>query len=152
VKFILGGSGHIAGIVNPPASNKYQYWTTDKLAASADEWLAGAQRNPGSWWPAWNEWVSRFAGEKVPARKPGEGKLKIIEDAPGSYAKLRLDQTSQAPSPAPMQTHAPAIDEISSTILNAKTLHTEVASNDPQQPEPVSPQTAKTSRPRKRKS
>jgi polyhydroxyalkanoate synthase len=153
VKFILGGSGHIAGIVNPPASNKYQYWTTDKLAASADEWLAGAQRNPGSWWPAWSEWVSRFAGEKIAARTAGQGKLKIIEDAPGSYAKLRLDQQSAPPSPAPTQTPPPAssIKQATGTVLNAKTLHTDMASNDPQQPEPVHPQTDKPSRPRKRK-
>jgi hypothetical protein len=92
VKFILGGSGHIAGIVNPPAANKYHYWVSDKIAPSADEWLANAQRNAGSWWPAWGEWISQFGGEKVAARKPGDGKLNVIEDAPGSYAKLRLDQ------------------------------------------------------------
>jgi polyhydroxyalkanoate synthase len=103
VKFILGGSGHIAGIVNPPAGNKYHYWTSDKLAPTADEWLANAQRNAGSWWPAWNEWISQFGGEKVPARKPGDGKLQVLEDAPGSYAKLRLDQqSSDAVAAAPI--------------------------------------------------
>ena len=71
-KFILGGSGHIAGIVNPPAANKYQLLDDPtSWPATADEWLASAQRNDGSWWPAWNEWVSQFGGEKVPARKPG---------------------------------------------------------------------------------
>ena len=92
VRFILGGSGHIAGIVNPPAANKYQYWSSDKLADSADAWLASAQRSDGSWWSSWNDWISQFGGDKVPARKPGDGKLKVLEDAPGSYAKLRLDQ------------------------------------------------------------
>jgi polyhydroxyalkanoate synthase len=96
VKFILGGSGHIAGIVNPPAGNKYNYWTDDKLVDSADAWLAGANRHDGSWWPEWNAWVSQFGGDKVPARIPGEGKLKPLEDAPGSYAKLRLDAEKNA--------------------------------------------------------
>jgi len=105
VRFILGGSGHIAGIVNPPAANKYQYWSSDQLADSADAWLAAAQRTPGSWWPAWNDWVSQFGGEKIPARKPGDGKLKVIEDAPGSYAKLRLDQQP----PKTQQMAAPAV-------------------------------------------
>jgi polyhydroxyalkanoate synthase len=97
VKFILGGSGHIAGIVNPPAANKYHYWTDTQLPATADEWLAAAQRHDGSWWPEWNAWVSQSGGEKVPARTPGERNLKPIEDAPGAYAKLRLD------TPAPAQ-------------------------------------------------
>jgi polyhydroxyalkanoate synthase len=91
VKFILGGSGHIAGIVNPPAGGKYHYWTDDALSGSADEWLSKAQRHDGSWWPEWNAWIERFGGEKVPARTPGDGKLEPIEDAPGSYVKLRLD-------------------------------------------------------------
>jgi polyhydroxyalkanoate synthase len=98
VKFILGGSGHIAGIVNPPVANKYNYWTDDKLADTADAWLAGATRHDGSWWPEWNAWVSQFGGEKVPARIPGGGNLKALEDAPGSYAKLRLDANKNAPA------------------------------------------------------
>ena len=95
VRFVLGGSGHIAGIVNPPAANKYWYWTNDKLRDSADEWLATAEKNEGSWWNDWTSWIAGFGGEKIPARAPGEGKLAVIEDAPGSYAKLRLD--AQAP-------------------------------------------------------
>ena len=90
VKFTLGGSGHIAGIVNPPAANKYWYWTNDKLHDTADEWLASAEKHPGSWWNDWNNWIAGFGGGKVPARNPGD-KLKIIEDAPGRYASLRLD-------------------------------------------------------------
>jgi polyhydroxyalkanoate synthase len=112
VKFILGGSGHIAGIVNPPAGNKYHYWVSDKLAESADEWLTKAQRNPGSWWPAWNEWVSQFGGDQVPARTPGDGKLTVIEDAPGSYAKLRLDQSSD-PVPEPEAPASPVLEQAS---------------------------------------
>ena len=90
VRFTLGGSGHIAGIVNPPAANKYWYWTNEKLRDTADEWLATAQKHDGSWWTDWAKWIAGFGGGKVPARIPG-GKLKIIEDAPGSYASLRLD-------------------------------------------------------------
>lgn len=95
VNFILGGSGHIAGIVNPPAANKYHYWTGAQPGADADSWLAAAHKHEGSWWPAWSEWIAGFAGEKVAARIPGKGKLKVLEDAPGSYAKFRLD--SQQP-------------------------------------------------------
>jgi polyhydroxyalkanoate synthase len=95
VRFVLGGSGHIAGIVNPPAANKYWYWTNDRLHDSADEWLATARKNEGSWWNDWASWIGGFGGEQVPARQPGDGGLAAIEDAPGSYAKLRLD--AQAP-------------------------------------------------------
>ena len=99
VRFVLGGSGHIAGIVNPPAANKYWYWTNGKLRDTADEWLASAEKNEGSWWNDWSSWIGKFGGEKIPARVPGEGKLAVIEDAPGSYAKLRLDaQPPKAPS------------------------------------------------------
>jgi polyhydroxyalkanoate synthase subunit PhaC len=92
VRFVLGGSGHIAGIVNPPAAKKYQYWTNDALPQSADDWFKGAAPHPGSWWEDWARWIEKQnAGEeKVPARKPGDGELKALEDAPGSYAKLRL--------------------------------------------------------------
>jgi polyhydroxyalkanoate synthase len=91
VRFVLGGSGHIAGIVNPPAAKKYQYWTNDKLPPTSEEWFAGATQRPGSWWDDWRPWIDRMNGaEKVPARAPGDGKLKPIEDAPGSYAMLRI--------------------------------------------------------------
>jgi len=91
VRFVLGGSGHIAGIINPPAANKYGYWTNDKLDAMPHEWLADATQHPGSWWNDWAQWVEQHAGEKVAAREPGKGKLRALEDAPGSYVKLRLD-------------------------------------------------------------
>ncbi|PWT75811.1 MAG: hypothetical protein C5B46_02160, partial [Proteobacteria bacterium] len=96
VTFLLAGSGHIAGVVNPPASNKYCHWTNSSLPATADEWLASAERHEGSWWSTWDGWISQFGGEKIPARIPGEGKLKVIEDAPGSYVKLRLGNAAPA--------------------------------------------------------
>jgi polyhydroxyalkanoate synthase len=91
VRFVLGGSGHIAGIINPPAANKYGYWINDKLADTPQAWLADATQHPGSWWNDWAQWVEQYAGEKVAAREPGKGKLRALEDAPGSYVKLRLD-------------------------------------------------------------
>jgi polyhydroxyalkanoate synthase len=92
-RFVLGGSGHIAGIVNPPAANKYAYWTGPGLSKSSDEWLKKATQQPGSWWPDWAGWVAQHAGAKVAARIPGKGKLKAIEDAPGSYVRMRGDKT-----------------------------------------------------------
>ena len=94
---MLGGSGHIAGIVNPPAANKYGYWTNASLVPKAEDWLAGATRQDGSWWTDWDKWVRSHNREKpVPARIPGDalrgGKLEVLEDAPGSFAKLRLDK------------------------------------------------------------
>ncbi|MDO8933133.1 MAG: class I poly(R)-hydroxyalkanoic acid synthase [Rhodocyclaceae bacterium] len=92
VRFVLGGSGHIAGIVNPPVANKYGYWVgPSALPDTADEWLKGAKQNEGSWWTDWQAWVTKMNDAKVPARDPAKGKLKVIEDAPGSFAKFRLD-------------------------------------------------------------
>src|SRR3989440_1233472 len=90
VRFVLGGSGHIAGIVNPPAAKKYHYWTNDALPQTADEWLASAKQIPGSWWEDWQAWIDRQnAGEpKVAARQPENA----IEDAPGSYAMMRISK------------------------------------------------------------
>ncbi len=85
VEFVLGGSGHIAGVVNPPAKHKYGYRTAADTPASPDAWLAGAHEHQGSWWPHWNRWLERFGGGEVPARMPGAGGLPTIEDAPGSY-------------------------------------------------------------------
>jgi polyhydroxyalkanoate synthase len=90
VKFVLSGSGHIAGIVNPPDRNKYQYWTGAKPTnANLDRWLAKAVEHPGSWWPDWLAWLTAHDATQVPARQPGGGKLAPIEDAPGSYVKVR---------------------------------------------------------------
>jgi polyhydroxyalkanoate synthase len=90
VRFVLGASGHIAGVINPPAAKKYGYWTNETLPESPDEWLAGAEGQDGSWWLDWKKWVGRFNDEKVPKRQPGDGGLKVIEDAPGSYVKVRI--------------------------------------------------------------
>ena len=89
VRFVLAGSGHIAGVVNPPAKNKYQYWTGGKPTGTLQAWLAKAKENPGSWWTDWNKWLVGLDNEQVAAREPGGGKLKPIEDAPGSYVKER---------------------------------------------------------------
>ncbi|NKB50029.1 MAG: class I poly(R)-hydroxyalkanoic acid synthase [Alphaproteobacteria bacterium] len=90
VKFCLAGSGHIAGVVNPPANEKYGYWTNKENPADPDEWLANADEKPGSWWPEWRKWIKKHAGGSISARAPGDGKLKIIEAAPGSYAATRF--------------------------------------------------------------
>ncbi|MBF0381821.1 MAG: class I poly(R)-hydroxyalkanoic acid synthase [Magnetococcales bacterium] len=90
VKFVLGGSGHIAGVINPASSNKYGYRTNTTIPNDPEEWLKGAKSHEGSWWPDWFNWVKGKAGTKVKAREPGEGKLPIIEDAPGSYVKIRI--------------------------------------------------------------
>jgi polyhydroxyalkanoate synthase len=83
--FILGGSGHNAGVINPPAANKHGFWTSDAKPESADEWLGGATRHEGSWWPHWIEWLDRHgSGKTVPARAVTGG----IEPAPGSYAMM----------------------------------------------------------------
>ena len=89
--FTLSGSGHIAGMINPPAANKYGYWTNRKLPESAESWFEGAEQHDGSWWTDWRDWLDDKLGAKVAPRIPGKGKLKVIEAAPGSYAKLRLD-------------------------------------------------------------
>lgn len=90
VKYVLSGSGHIAGVVNPPASNKYQYWTNDNIkAASVAEWMKGAVEHKGSWWPDWRQWLGDLDPEEVPARAVGSDALPPIEDAPGSYVRVR---------------------------------------------------------------
>ncbi len=88
-RFVLAGSGHIAGVINPPAANKYVHWTSDKAPKDPEDWLIGATQTAGSWWHDWSKWVVKFAGPKVPARTPGDGKLKPVEDAPGSYVKVK---------------------------------------------------------------
>ena len=90
MRFILAGSGHIAGVVNPPVQHKYQYWTNNTLPPSFDEFVAGAVESKGSWWPDWIAWLVPQSGAMVPARVPGEGPLKAMEDAPGRYVKERI--------------------------------------------------------------
>jgi polyhydroxyalkanoate synthase subunit PhaC len=88
VRFVLSASGHIAGVISPPGS-KYGHWQNDALPQTADEWLEKASSVAGSWWPTWNKWVSEYAGGTVSARDPGAGCLPAIEDAPGSYVRVR---------------------------------------------------------------
>lgn len=89
-RFILGGSGHNAGVINPPAANKHGYWLNDAADADPDAWLAGAEQKPGSWWPEWQGWLDAAAGaEMVAAREPGTGKLKAGVAAPGDYVRVR---------------------------------------------------------------
>jgi len=96
VKFVLGGSGHIAGVVNPEDSGKYGYWTrSGKLAETADQWFESAKKNEGSWWSDWARWIKRHGGAGVEARTPGDRELDVIEDAPGRYASLRLDKPAR---------------------------------------------------------
>ena len=94
-RFVLSGSGHIAGMVNPPAANKYGYWTNEKLPAEAGDWFAAAKHHPGSWWNDWFGWLKPHLGAQVAARElgvgPGKARRKLIEAAPGSYARLRAD-------------------------------------------------------------
>ncbi|HEX7758855.1 MAG TPA: class I poly(R)-hydroxyalkanoic acid synthase [Caulobacteraceae bacterium] len=89
VTFTMAGSGHIAGVINAPAAKKYQHWTNSALPSTVDEWIAGAVEHPGSWWPHWMEWLKARSGGQVPARDPTKGPLKPIEDAPGSFVKVR---------------------------------------------------------------
>jgi polyhydroxyalkanoate synthase len=89
VDYVMAGSGHIAGVVNPPHSKKYQYWTGGKPVGNFEEWIARATENPGSWWPHWQKWIEDKDDTRVAARKPGK-KTKILGDAPGDYVKVRV--------------------------------------------------------------
>ncbi len=97
-RFVLGGSGHIAGIINPPVANKYGFWVNPaaKLPKTADEWFAKTQQQSGSWWVDWQDWVTAHDDAKVAPRDPAKGKLKPIEEAPGSYVKMRVDSKKAA--------------------------------------------------------
>ena len=92
LKFVLAGSGHIAGVVNPPASNRYGYWTNTGKVETLEAFVEGATEHKGSWWPDWRAWIASFSTGEVAAegaRIPGEGGRKAIEDAPGRYVKTR---------------------------------------------------------------
>jgi polyhydroxyalkanoate synthase subunit PhaC len=90
IKFVLAASGHIAGVISPPGG-KYGHWDNETNPSAADEWLASATLHPDSWWPQWEHWVKKSAGGEVPARRPGSGMLKAIEEAPGSYVRVRAE-------------------------------------------------------------
>lgn len=98
-RFILGGSGHIAGIINPPGANKYNYRVTDELPEDGEAWAKQAAVNAGSWWPEWDRWVRALDNAQVPARVPGQGKLAAIEDAPGTYVKSKLGEATPILAP-----------------------------------------------------
>ena len=90
VRYVLSGSGHIAGVVNPPASGKYQYWTNDNIKdVKLADWLKSATEHKGSWWPDWRQWLESLDPERVPARPVGTAEMPPIEDAPGSYVRVR---------------------------------------------------------------
>ncbi|HEY1453377.1 MAG TPA: class I poly(R)-hydroxyalkanoic acid synthase [Roseiarcus sp.] len=89
VRYVMAGSGHIAGVVNPPGKPKYQYWSGGPPKGEFDAWVAAAKETPGSWWPDWLAWLTAQAQEKAPARKPGGGKLKPLADAPGDYVRVK---------------------------------------------------------------
>jgi polyhydroxyalkanoate synthase len=90
IRFVLGASGHIAGVINPPAAKKYSYWVNQTLPNTPDEWLAAAEQHEGSWWIDWSEWVSEHNDGVAPKREPGDRDLDVIEDAPGGYVKARI--------------------------------------------------------------
>ena len=90
-KLVVSGSGHIAGVVNPPDAKKYQYWTNENQDGTLEDWLKGAEEHAGSWWPDWFQWISERSGNKIPAPAPGSGKLNVIEDAPGSYVRVKAE-------------------------------------------------------------
>jgi polyhydroxyalkanoate synthase len=90
VQFVMSGSGHIAGVVNPPALNKYQYWSGGKPVGDFDAWVAAAKETPGSWWPHWHAWISGLDDRQATARKPGARGMPILGDAPGTYVTVRI--------------------------------------------------------------
>jgi polyhydroxyalkanoate synthase subunit PhaC len=85
--FMMAGSGHIAGVINPPEAKKYGYWTNDELPPDPEDWLASAEQHQGSWWPHWDNWLKQHSGRRIKARVPGDGELPVIEAAPGRYVK-----------------------------------------------------------------
>jgi polyhydroxyalkanoate synthase len=90
VTYVVSGSGHIAGVVNPPDRNKYQYWSNGPVEGAFEDWLAQATETPGSWWPHWHQWVLAHDAEKAKPRRPGGDQLNPIEEAPGSYVRVRV--------------------------------------------------------------
>ena len=89
VRFVLAGSGHVAGVVNPPSKAKYQHWTGGPPQGEFDAWVATAKEVPGSWWPDWLAWLTGQARAGAPAHVPGGGKLAPLADAPGDYVRVR---------------------------------------------------------------
>ena len=90
-RFVLAASGHVAGVVNPPEGGKYSHWISGTPPDSAAEWLGGATEMAGSWWPDWHRWAAALDAAEVPARVPGSGRLPALEEAPGSYVRVRVN-------------------------------------------------------------
>ena len=90
IRFVLGASGHVAGVINPPPATKYGYWTNETLPPAPEAWLANATKHDGSWWEDWARWIADYTGPRVPAHVPGDAGLTPIEDAPGRFVKLRV--------------------------------------------------------------
>ena len=99
LRYVLSGSGQIAGVINPPAAQKYGYWIGGPPEGTLDQWIQKAEQHSGSWWPDWLKWIKDQDPTEVPARAPGGGKFSPIEDAPGSYVKVRDLPTRARPSP-----------------------------------------------------
>lgn len=95
VNFVLAGSGHIAGAINPPEQMKYNYYSNSEISETADAWFKGAREEAGSWWPYWEKWLREQSGEKVEARKPGERGMAVLEEAPGSYVRVKVQEVSK---------------------------------------------------------
>ena len=101
VRYMMAGSGHIAGVINHPDAHKYQYWTNDALPGTVEEWIDGATETPGSWWLDWRDWLYERSGKDVAARQPGSGKLTVIRDAPGENVLVRSDAKDGVKAQAP---------------------------------------------------
>ena len=89
MRFMLAGSGHIAGVINPPAAKKYNHWINEEQPKDLDTWMETAEEHPGSWWNDWDNWLKKHSGAKVVARIPGDAGLDVIEDAPGNYVSVK---------------------------------------------------------------
>jgi polyhydroxyalkanoate synthase subunit PhaC len=90
VRYVMAGSGHIAGVVNPPSKPKYQFWSGPQVSGKFGDWVAKATETPGSWWPDWLAWLTAQAPAKVAAREPGGGKVAPVCDAPGDYVRVKV--------------------------------------------------------------
>jgi polyhydroxyalkanoate synthase len=89
-RFVLASSGHVAGVINPPARNKRSYWLNENINSDAKDWLEGAEEKPGSWWPDWDAWMKRHSTGAIPApAQPGNANFHVIEPAPGKYVKQK---------------------------------------------------------------
>jgi polyhydroxyalkanoate synthase len=89
MRYVLAGSGHIAGVVNPPTKPKYQYWTGGPVTGAFEDWVAAATETPGSWWPDWISWLRALGPDEVKSRQPGSKRHKPLCDAPGEYVRVK---------------------------------------------------------------